>query len=129
MKTIKVTFIILMLATIGGCASSSTLDDHSKLTSHVYSFNYKKIFFAAQESALALGWQIIGSNYKTGIIYAKSSAKFLTSGQNISILVHDLAGKKTKVDISSGNTSQIIDWGQSYNDIEQFYLKLDQHLN
>jgi hypothetical protein len=120
------TMILILCLVIYGCASATTQTQNTKnaVSAQVYQSDYDVIFSKAIDAAGGMGWQITFTDKETGVISAKTAANFLTWGDTISIRIsHQEQG--VKVDLASGSTGQIVDWGRNKNNILKFYKKLD----
>ena len=128
METVRMCALICFITIIGGCASATTSSSTGSsvgISPRIYKEEYNIVFLKAVDAVSHMGWQITFTDKTTGIISAKTPTNFWTWGDTVSIRVYKLDEERTKVDVSSGTSRQIVDWGHNERNIFGFYEKLD----
>jgi hypothetical protein len=120
--------LLLIVTFLTACATattSSTPGGQSKLAPHIYNKNYNNVFLAAIDAASAMGWQVTFTDQTTGIISASTPTNLWTWGDTVSVRVSKIDEDRVEVDVSSGTSRQVFDWGRNERNILNFYGKLD----
>lgn len=128
----RVLLSLLLAASFAGCMSATTVgkaaipgEGHSK-GPRVYSSDYSQVFNRSKDAVLALDWSLVFSDESSGSISAKTPLNMWTWGDSVSIQITRIEGGNVRVDVSSGTSYQLVDWGKTSKNIEQFYRKLDE---
>ena len=99
----------------------------SMSNNRTYRKPYDVVFSAALNAAKICNLTINSKGSKSGIIRASAGASILSWGEDINIVV-SRNGKNTQVFVSSGAKAQLIDWGKSKKNIDDFFSALEDCL-
>ena len=116
---------------LSACTSRTTIGlepGSGEYAPHLYSFPKAKVYEKAILAAGALEWQVGHTDAASGVIAAEVGASMMTWGDKVSILVSEIAPTETRVDVTTGTSGQLVDWGKSRVNIRTFYEKLTQLL-
>jgi len=127
----RITVLLFALVLMISCTSASTVSKDGKapeVEPKIYSLGYEKVYSGAIQAVSALEWQISFADKSLGIISAKTPTSLWTRGDELTIKVNQPQNDKVRVDVSSGTSRQMLDWGKNKGNIKDFYEQPDQVL-